>query len=105
MGRRSKFTPSEILKILAESRIHGVARTARRYGISDQTIRRWRQKYEGLSSDQAKRLKQLEEENRLLRQMVVDRDMKITVLEALLEVLEKEGFFGSRSSGSTLPEK
>ncbi len=43
MGRRSKFTPSEILKILAESRVHGVARTARRYGISDQTIRRWRE--------------------------------------------------------------
>ncbi len=31
MGRRSKFTPSEILKILAESRIHGIAKTARRY--------------------------------------------------------------------------
>ncbi len=63
--RQTKFTVDQIIKILAEAELPGssVQQVARKYNISLNTIYRWRTKYKGLSSSEAKRLKVLEEEN------------------------------------------
>jgi len=52
-----KFTIDQIIKILAEADTPGnsVAATARKYGLSEQTIYRWRKKYRGFSASEAKR--------------------------------------------------
>ena len=44
----------------------------RRHGISRQTFYRWRAKYGGLEVSEARRLRQLEDENRRLKQLVAD---------------------------------
>lgn len=56
----------------------------RKYGISDATFYKWKNKYSGMSMNDAKRLKQVEEENRRLKQIVADQTLDNRVLKELL---------------------
>ena len=63
MARR-KHTPEQVIKKLREAEVAiaeggTVAQTARRIGVTGQTLYRWRSEYEGLRIDQARRLKRL----------------------------------------------
>ena len=71
--KRSKFTDSQIAFILrqAEEGIP-VEEVCRKVGISMQTYYRWRKKFGGLMPSEMKRLKQLEEENKRLKNLVAD---------------------------------
>ena len=86
--KRKRFAQEEIVKILqeAESGVK-VGDLVRRHGITEQTFYRWRSKYGGLQVNEAKRLKELEEENRRLKKVLAD-----TLLdkEMLKEVLAKK---------------
>ena len=84
---KKRFTIDQIIKILAEAELPGnsVAQTARRYGISEQTIYRWRAKYKGLSSSEAKRLKQLEDENRRLKRLLAEKELEIQTLTEIIK--------------------
>ena len=57
--KKTRFSIDQIIRILAEAETPGnsVASVARKYGIVEQTIYRWRQKYKGFSASEAKRLK------------------------------------------------
>ena len=83
-----KFTIDQIIKILAEADTPGnsVAATARKYGLSEQTIYRWRKKYRGFSAGEAKRLKALEEENVRLKRLLAEKELEI---QALTQVIKK----------------
>lgn len=65
-----------------------VAEICRRIGITEQTFYRWRKKYGKLGLPELRRLKQLEEENRKLRQLVADLSLDKAMLQ---EVLRKKG--------------
>ena len=83
--RASRFTPDQILAILAEA--EAGAKTdelCRRHGISRNTFYNWRKKYGGLSVSDATRLKQLEDENRRLKRVVADQALNLQVLKDLL---------------------
>jgi putative transposase len=87
---RKRFTPEQIVAILREAE-RGVARKElyRKHGISEQTFYRWKRMYGGLGVSEIKRIKQLEEENRKLKQMVGEQAM---VIEAQKEVMKKKGW-------------
>ena len=65
------------------------AEIARELGVSDQTLYNWRAKYSGLEVNEAKRLRELEDENRRLKTMVADLSLD---KEALKAVLRKNGW-------------
>lgn len=65
------------------------AEIARELGVSDQTLYNWRSKYSGLEVNEAKRLRELEDENRRLKTMVADLSLD---REALKAVLGKNGW-------------
>ena len=69
---RKKFTVDQIIRILAEAELPQMSNAVvcRKYGISEQTLYRWRKKYRGLSSSETRRLKALEEENRRLKRLL-----------------------------------
>ena len=64
-----------------------VRQVVRKMGISEQTFYRWRKKYGGLGVAEVRRLKQLEQENRGLQQLVADLALDKAMLK---EVLSKK---------------
>ena len=53
----------------------------RKHGIADGTYYRWKAKYGGMEVSDAKRLKQMEEENRRLKRIVADQALDIQMLK------------------------
>ena len=87
--RKSKFSPSQIAKILKEfDNGKNVEEISREYGISVSTFYKWRTQYAGLNSKELKRLKELEEENRKLKQMyaslALDHELAKEIIEKKL---------------------
>ena len=64
-----------------------VAEVIRRLGISEQTFYRWKKKFGGLAPSEVRRLKELEDENRRLKQMVADLSLDRHMLQ---EVIRKK---------------
>lgn len=83
--RKSRFTEAQIIGILKEAENGAkVQDLAREHGISAQTIYNWRSKYGGMEVSEAKRLRELEDENRRLKQMVADYSLDIRALKSAL---------------------
>ena len=68
--RKSKFTPQQIAQNLKEFyNGKSVDQISREHRVSSACFYKWRSKYSGMNSKELKRLKELEEENRKLKQM------------------------------------
>jgi putative transposase len=71
--KRTRFTEEQIIGILKQAEAGmKIVDLCRMHGISDATFYNWRTKYGGMDVSEAKRLKQLEDENRKLKQMLAD---------------------------------
>ncbi len=82
--RSSRFSPDQVIQILKEAGATPLAEVCRRHGISSQTFYRWKAKYGGMDVSDARRLKQLEDENRRLRQAVADLTLDNQALKLVL---------------------
>lgn len=83
--KKTKFTEAQIVKALKEVETgRSVADISRELGINPQTFYNWKKKYSGMDGDQLKRLKELEEENRKLKQMYADAALDIRMLKDVL---------------------
>ncbi len=83
---RKKHTAEEIINKLREAEVlqakgMSIEEVMRQLGISDATYYKWRREYGGLRVDQAKRLKELEQENSRLRRVVADLTIDNSILK------------------------
>jgi len=53
--------------------------------VSEATYHRWQNRYGGMKSEEARRLKQLEDENRRLKEIVAEKELDNRMLKYLLE--------------------
>ncbi len=60
-----------------------VVEVARKHGITEQTLYRWRQKFGGMEAGDAARLKDLERENARLKKLLAERDLEIEVMKEI----------------------
>jgi putative transposase len=83
--KKSRFTEEQVIAVLKEGEA-GVAvkELSRKYGICDQTYYRWKAKYGGLEVSEARRLRQLEDENRRLKHIVAEQLLDIQALKGVL---------------------
>jgi putative transposase len=84
--KRRRHTPEQVIRKLREAeRLIGEGKTipeaAKELGISEQTYHRWRNQYGGMKADDAKRLKELERENRQLKAIVADQALEVRALK------------------------
>ena len=87
--RKSRFSPEQIAKILKEFEGGKSAQEiSREHGVSTATFYKWRERYAGMNSKELKRLKELEEENRKLKQMyaslALDHELAKEIIEKKL---------------------
>ena len=80
--RKSRFSDQQIALALQQVE-HGasVADVCRKLGISEQTFYRWKKKFGGMAPSEVKKLKQLEDENRRLKQLVADLTLDNDILK------------------------
>jgi len=84
--RKSRFKESEIVRVLKE--VEGgrnVKDVCRELGISEATYYNWKTKYGGMEASDIRRLKELEEENRKLKQMYADLSLENRALKDIIE--------------------
>ena len=83
--KKSKFTESQIIKAIKENENgRKVDEICREMGINPATFYNWRKKYSGLEVNHLKKMKELEEKNRKLKQMFADLSLDNTMLKDLL---------------------
>jgi putative transposase len=83
--RKSRFSEDQIVGILKEHAAgEPTGSVCRRHGISQQTLYRWKQKYDGLEGNELRRLKALEEENARLKRLVAEQALDNQALKELL---------------------
>ncbi len=87
---RRRYSAEQIIKKLREAEIglaqgQTAAQVCKKLGISEQTYYRWRKEYGGLRVDQAKRLKQLEQENVRLKKVVAEQALDMAILKEVSE--------------------
>ena len=84
--KRSRFTETQIVKILKEVESGRLVKeVCREHSISDATYYNWKTKYGGMEASDVKRLKDLEEENRRLKQMYAELSLDHKILKDIIE--------------------
>ncbi len=85
-----RHTPEQIIRKLREAdgmitAGKTIGQVVQALGISEQTFHRWRNQYGGMKAEQAKRLKELEAQNKRLKKLVADLTLDKDILEEALE--------------------
>ena len=82
---RKRYTEEQIVVVLKESEAGAkTGELCRKHGMSEATFYKWKAKYAGLTVNELKRLRSLEEENRRLKQIVAQQALDNWALKELL---------------------
>ena len=83
--KKGRFTEEQIAFALRQAETGTpVAEVIRKMGSSEQTFYRWKKQYAGMGVAEVRRLKQLEEENRKLKQLVADLSLDKVMLQDVI---------------------
>jgi putative transposase len=85
--KRSKYPVERIIQMISESELPGssIAEVCRKYSVSRSAFDRWKQKYKGMSSNEAKRLKVIEDENMRLKRILAEKELELQVLRDIVK--------------------
>jgi len=85
--RKTKYPVERIIQMISESELPGgsIAEVCRKYSVSRSAFDRWKQKYKGMSSNEAKRLKVIEDENMRLKRILAEKELELQVLRDIVK--------------------
>jgi len=84
--RTTRFSETEIVYAVKQLEMGiSIKEIARKYGVCENTVYRWRRKYDGLSASELKRLKELERENSQLKKLVAELSLDKQILQDVLQ--------------------
>ena len=85
--RKSKFTEEQIIGFLKQAEAGmAVVEICRKGGFSDATFYKWRAKFGGMEASDARRLRELEEENSRLKKLLAEAHLDMHALKSVLGV-------------------
>ncbi len=92
--KRNRHTPEQVIGKLREADAmlgagQTIGQVVQHLGVSEQTYHRWRNQYGGMKASDAKRLKQLEQENTRLKRVVADQALDKQILQEAIDYLGK----------------
>jgi putative transposase len=83
--RGKRFKEEQIIAVLKEAEAGvGVTELCRKHGICDNTFYNWKAKYGGLTVNETRRVRQLEDENRRLKHIVAEQALDIQALKSVV---------------------
>ena len=84
--KRKRYTEEKIISILKEHEAGApVPDLARRHGVAENTIYRWKSKFGGMEVSEAKRLRELEEENRKLKHLLAEAELDKAAMKEIIK--------------------
>ena len=85
--KKGQFSQEQITRILQTAEIgeQTISDLCRQHGITETTFYRWRNKFSRLKTDDAQRLKTLEQENARLKRLLAERDLEVDALQTFLQ--------------------
>lgn len=86
---RKRFKPEQIIEILREGDSIGIHEACRKHNITDVTFYRWKRMYGGMQTSEVQRIKQLERENKQLKELAGDQALAIQTMK---DELKKRGW-------------
>ncbi len=85
--KMKRFSVEQIVAVLKQAELGlPVADLIRQVGVSEQTFYRWKKKYSGLEPDQARELKQVQDENVRLKKLVAELSLDKADLEGSMSL-------------------
>ena len=81
--KRARFSDEQTVRILQGADRSPIVEVSKRHGVSEPSIYSWRKKFGDLGTDDVKRLKQLEQDNGLLKKILAERDLEIEVMKKI----------------------
>ena len=100
--RTTRFSETEIIYTVKQVEMGiSVKEIARKYGVCENTVYRWRRKYDGLSPSELRRLKELERENSQLKKLVAELSLDKEILQDVLRTnIEVNPPWGNKHSSA-----
>lgn len=84
--KKQRFTENQIIRMIKELEAgKSVSDLSREHGVSSTTLYNWRKRYSGMDATQLRQLKELQEENRRLKQMYADLSLDNRILKEIVE--------------------
>jgi len=81
--KRTRFTEEQIVAALRDAEASTIAEAARKHGVSEPSIHRWRKQYADMEVSDVRELKRLKDENGRLKKLLAERDLEVEVMKEI----------------------
>ncbi|WP_241087427.1 transposase [Candidatus Vondammii sp. HM_W22] len=79
--KKGYFSDEQIVAVLRDAEATTAVAAARKHGVSEQSIYRWRNKYAGMEVSDVRELKRVKDENMRLKKLLAERDLEVEVMK------------------------
>jgi len=81
--KKSRFTDEQIVAALRDAEATTVVAAARKHGVAEQTLYRWRNRFAGMEVSDVREHKRLRDENGRLKRLLAERDLEVEVMKEI----------------------
>jgi len=81
--KKKRFTEEQIVRILRDAETKTIDAAARQYGVSEQSIYRWKRQFGQMEVAEVRELRHLRQENVRLKKVLAERDLEVEVMKEL----------------------
>ncbi len=81
--KKGNFSDEQIVAVLRDAEATTAVAAARKHGVSEQSIYRWRNKYAGMEVSDVRELRRLKDENARLKKLLAERDLEVEVMKEI----------------------